>query len=246
MDKIIKHKDSIRLIASAISLISLLAYTFWHTGGLLASYVAPGWIGYIAAIGIELSVVSLSLRIGELKRSGLSAKWFYSVLVAVVIVSAAANMSEGHRTFTDSPLTWYTIQQLDIVQGFIGLVATALISLIVFSLSEIIGDDVNGTIKVMEKRMAHERKEQSITEQNGAFPYPVEQARTAKAEQDELSKEQRLDVIVDALANEPDIARTELANLAGVKRTTLYNYLNELEETGRIERNGSGLRVTES
>lgn len=56
-------------VFGAVSLIALLLYTWTHTGALLARYVEPDKVGYICAFGVELAVVSLSLRIGDLRRS---------------------------------------------------------------------------------------------------------------------------------------------------------------------------------
>lgn len=217
MNQIVKHKDSIRLIASAVALVSLLAYTFWHTGGLLSHYIDPGWIGYVAAFGIELSVVSLSLRIGELRRSGLSVKWFTSVLIAVVTVSTIANVSEGHLTLTGSPLTWQTAQALDLVQAIIGVTATALISLIVFSQSEIIGDDVNETIKVIEREAKKEAKRQNSPAFEPGDLNALNQANEAKKLNVNRRRE-RMAELVDQGMSHSELAAELGVSLSTVKR----------------------------
>lgn len=217
MNAIIKHKDSIRLIASSVALVTLLAYTFWHTGGLLSHYINPGWIGFIAAFGIELSVVSLSLRIGELRRSGLSVKWFTSVLIAVVTVSTVANVSEGHLTLTGSPLTWQTAQALDLVQAIIGLTSTALISLIVFSQSEIIGDDVNETIKVIEREAKRQSKRESTLLYEPGNQDTLALARETKALNVNRRRE-RLAELMDQGMSHGDLARELKVSLSTVKR----------------------------
>jgi len=59
-----------------------------------------------------------------------------------------------------------------------------------------------------------------------------------------MSKAQRLDKIVELLADAPDLGPTELADAVGVgSRTTVYNYLSELEAEGRIRKNGNGVEV---
>lgn len=146
-----KDKLNVQLIAGIIALASLLAYTLVHTGGLLAHYINPPFVGYVAALGIEASIVGLSLRIGDLKRSKQSTKFFIFVLVAVVIVSAIANIAEGFYTQQKHFLTLATIQQLDPIQAVIGLTATGLISLIVLAMSEIIGTDLTAVAKQAAK-----------------------------------------------------------------------------------------------
>lgn len=130
-------------VFGAVSLVALLLYTWTHTGALLARYVEPDKVGYICAFGVELAVVSLSLRIGDLRRSGQTAGLFVGVLVAVLVVSALANIAEGYAAMYDGQLlTLDRIHTLDRLQALFGLSATGLISVIVFALSDIIGSDV--------------------------------------------------------------------------------------------------------
>lgn len=152
-------KQKAQLFVGIISLIALLTYTLVHTGGLLARYIEPALIGYVAAFGIEASVVSLSLRIGELRKSRQSTTFFLFVLVAVVIVSAIANIAEGFETSTGDKLTINNLSQLDVVQAVTGLTATGLISLIVLALSEIVGTDVAQTMKVVQKEQKQAEKD---------------------------------------------------------------------------------------
>lgn len=180
MERAMKAKA--QLSVGIISLIALLAYTLVHTGGLLARYIEPGLIGYVAAFGIECSVVSLSLRIGELRKSKQSATFFIFVLVAVVVVSAIANIAEGFETAQGVRLTAENVKQLDAVQAIIGLTATGLISLIVLALSEIVGTDVTTTIKLVEK----ERKAATKNVTNSLSVTPIDKARQAK--KDKLAK----------------------------------------------------------
>lgn len=145
-------KAKMQLVIGIVSLVALLAYTLAHTGALLAQYVSYGLIGYVAAFGIELSIVSLSLRIGELRKTRQSAGFFYFVLVSVVIVSAVANVAEGFHVAYKERLTLSSVGKLDFLQAAIGVTATGLISLIVLALSEIFGTDVSHTVKAMERQ----------------------------------------------------------------------------------------------
>lgn len=141
-------KQTIELIGGVVSLLALLVYTMVHTGSLLARYINPPQVGYIAAFGIEVAVVGLSLRIGDLKRSKQNTGFFYGVLLAVVIVSAFANVAEGFAALNnDSLLTLETVSRLDPIQAIIGLTATGLISVIVLAMSEIIGTDITAVVK---------------------------------------------------------------------------------------------------
>ena len=147
-----------QITVSGLALVGLLSYTFTHTGGLLSKYIDPLQVGYLAAFGIELAIVSLSLRIGDLHRTGQNAWFFYGVLIVTLVVSAIANVAEGFYVNKSLDLTYETIGQIDPVQGVIGLAATGLVPLIVFALSEIIGTDVNLTAQLMTKERKAESK----------------------------------------------------------------------------------------
>lgn len=237
-------KAKAQLLIGIVSLIALLVYTLAHTGALLSQYVKPGVIGYVAAFGIEASIVSLSLRIGELRKGKQSARFFFFVLVSVVIVSAVANVAEGFYTMHGAHLTLVTVRQLDLVQAVIGVTATGLISLIVLALSEIVGTDATEAVKIFEKSR---KPEVSLTEKNNqdvtAGP-SIETARQAKMLQDAATKEQRQQVIVTTLTGNPQADVTALATLAGVSRQTIYRDLAELEQAGAIVRHTNGNGVT--
>lgn len=127
-----------------IALMFLLAYNFVHTGSLLASHLPAdlAWIGYMAAAGIELSVVALARQIGLRKNNAQDTGFFYFVLGMVVLVSALANASEGFLARYGNEPTIDAIKSIDPFQFIVWVTATALISLIVVSLSEILGQDL--------------------------------------------------------------------------------------------------------
>jgi predicted transcriptional regulator len=56
-------------------------------------------------------------------------------------------------------------------------------------------------------------------------------------------KEQRLDAVVDYLASNPNAGPTEIGREVGVSRQTIYTYLEELEQRGRIGRDNGTVRV---
>ncbi len=241
-------KARLQIILGSLSLIALLIYTLQHTGSLLAHYVEPVAIGYIAAFGIEAAVVSLSLRIGDLRRSNKNTTFFLAVLVAVVIVSALANIAEGFRTIQGEPLTLTNIQKLDVAQAIIGLSATGLISLIVLALSEIIGTDVNLAVQIAEReRKASERAltRQTLSQPTNAQPElsTDEQTPSVKANSGSPDKQQTIDALLNILTQQPNIPVTELAKAVGRSRTTVYSYLDELEQAGRLQRDNDGIHI---
>jgi predicted transcriptional regulator len=56
-------------------------------------------------------------------------------------------------------------------------------------------------------------------------------------------RRQLLDTILDIYQDSPEMGATELARALGIGRSTVYTYQEELEETGRLKKNGRGYLV---
>lgn len=144
-------EQAIILIVTAIGLFGLLSYTFWHTGGLLSRFVNPGFLGYTAAFGIEAIIVVMSYKLAKLKSNSQTNWWLWFALAFALVVSAVANYAEGFYTYHEQLLTWVSWwSNVDPVQFIISLLATALISVLVFVVSDIISTDVTPVIRKVE------------------------------------------------------------------------------------------------
>jgi len=133
------NKRDLQTALAALAMVLILVYTFWHTAALLASYVTPAPVGWIAALGIEAAVVALSLRAGAYKKT----------LAAALIVSAIANIERGAREsgLATGGLTLASVGGIDWLQAVIGIAATALLSVLVFRLADIVSHDAQGQSK---------------------------------------------------------------------------------------------------
>ncbi|MCA9953881.1 MAG: hypothetical protein KC434_04130 [Anaerolineales bacterium] len=247
----VQKKAKVQIGATILSLLALLTYTLVHTGGLLARYVHPAIIGYVAAFGIEAAVVSLSLRIGELRRTKQSTVFFLFVLIAVVVVSAVANIAEGFTAVQDEALTLATVRTLDPVQAIIGLSATGLVSLIVLALAEILGTDVETAVKQADKerkRPTTSKTTQAATAVSAEAPQSVEgeemnrleRARAVKAEKDAISRAEALELLLAFVAEHPDASLSRIGRHISRSKSTVATYVSELERNGRLVRNGNG------
>lgn len=211
------NRKTVQVALGLLSLFALLLYTFWHTGGLLSHYISPGWMGRVAAFGVEVAIVSMSLRIGELGWTAPNAKPYKWTLGLTLAVSAFANLAEGHATKYGTELTVNAVPNIDVIQGVIGVAATALLSIVVYLLADIIGGDV-------------QRAEQQAEQ-------PEQQA-----EQQLATPEQALngDALVTWLVSNPAASYQDIAKYLGVSRSTAYNRVDRLIEQGVISKNGHG------
>lgn len=100
-----------------------------------------------------------------------------------------------------------------------------------------------------EDRTERRKVEQSDTRPSGydTFPHPIDDAQQRRTEQQQLDKDDALLHMLNVLANNPDTSKTALSEHIGRARNTVYDYLDELESNGWIERSedtGSGYDLT--
>lgn len=282
----------LKIVIGVLALIGVSIYNWTHTGGLLASYAADPKVGYIAAAGIELAIVGLSLRISELRKSQADDRFFVWTLIGVVVVSAAANIAEGYTVKFSEALTLVNIQRLDIVQALIGLLSTGLLSLVTFALAEIVGGDITAAVSnaeavtgdtdridqfVADVTQRLDGMAQRVTEAQAGVTgvnllgdelraavslvnrlgddmrgtlETVNQLRVDMLAGDTASgqtrgtvkadagKAQAIDALIVYATGKPDASVAELARAIGRSRETVYKYLDELEQAGRLHRNG--------
>ena len=115
------------------------------------------------------------------------------------------------------------------------------------------------SVKLRRSRLLDDVKQEARTERRSAaqsdarpsgydtFPHPIDDAQRRRAEQQRLDKEAALLHMLNVLANNPDTSKAALAEHIGRARNTVYDYLDELELNGWIERSedtGSGYVLT--
>jgi len=152
-----------RLILIVPSTFCILLYTWFHTGAVLQSYIDVWPVGYIAAIGIELSIVGMSLEIGWLRHQKKNASTQIAILVAVLAVSALANIYEGYKVSTDNQLE-VVLMDYNLVLPIVLIVSTGLLSIIAFALSEMVSSTVEDTVKLFGTK--HQTKEDKPTKED--------------------------------------------------------------------------------
>lgn len=59
----------------------------------------------------------------------------------------------------------------------------------------------------------------------------------------QLSKQDAMDRALQILSEDPAINLIDIARKIGRSRQTVYDYLDEMEDAGKIHRNGSGIRI---
>lgn len=238
MSKQTKQKGQVVVILSLLALVCVLVYTFWHTGALLSHYIAPGWLGYIAAAGIELTVISMSVQFRDILTSAARSRFtkglFVFVFLAALAVSALANVSEGFRTATGLLFTSATFSTMDSWVWIVGVSATGLLSLVVMSLAELLGDSFNVVLGIADG-LRPERQVSTITVESvntailtqpmtRQLPAPtLESAREARR----VSAEKARTALGAYLAAHPDATQAEAGAAVGRSRAWVSDQLRK-------------------
>ena len=241
--KQIKQRAKLVTALSLLALACVLAYTFWHTGALLARYIDPGLLGYVAAAGVELTVIAMSLQfngLGDSGKSGFSKALFLFVFVATLTVSALANVSEGFRVSVGIEMTSVTFREIDPLVAIIGVSATGLLSLVTMSLAELLGDSFGVVAGLASDLTRTVSKDVSIAK-TSLSPDTLELARVSRKHQ----AEQATDDLLTFYADNPTATQTQAGEAVARSRQWVSGQLTDLEAVGAIARNGQGVEVTQ-
>jgi len=235
-----KTEQRAMILAGAIGAISLLTYTFKHTGDFLARYIEPAGLGFLAAFGIEAIVVLMAWRLAKRTANGFT----QFALIAALVVSALANLYEGYFTRTGETLS-LSLAGYDIIEAVVLVLATAIMSLLVFALSDIVGGDLAKVVRATDRA---ERLEQKANESERLSRSPEldsidwrtraeREAERANGHPNESEREpelaERISAILIAAPVGPGgeilIGPSELSRQARCSKSTASKYIKEWE-----------------
>lgn len=99
------------------------------------------------------------------------------------------------------------------------------------------------SVKIDQAQSKLDQLNSEISQAKSVKHSSILHAQQAKFDNDVNAKEERLYNLVNILSVNPDTPVSSIAEQLNVSRPTVYNDLNELEELGRISRNGEGVKV---
>ena len=232
-------------LALLLALVGSLRHVAW---GFATLESGDMYAGYVQAIAVDIGLFSLAIGIQQRRRQGRSTGVLWIGVILFAGLSTYGNLLHGCVFKSDIDLTKWTSNA--VIMSWLDFLRPVLLSgvlpLLVVYLSEVAGSDVQYQSELDAKeRKRRERKVSSTTGFVSNFD-TAERARSAKAEQDEMNKAQALDTMMWLYERNPNIICTQVAQEIGRSRTTVYSYRRELEQAGRIKRNGDGVEVLTS
>ena len=75
---------------------------------------------------------------------------------------------------------------------------------------------------------------------NAEDSHSIEQARAVKAEKDAVTRAEAMQMLLTFVAEHPDASLSRIGRHIDRSKTTVSNYVRELEEAGQLRRNGEG------
>lgn len=226
-------------------MIALLQYNWSHTAAMFGNYIHSSLSAGFAAFGVELAVIWLSWRLGQLKN--FEGRVFLSVpgitLIAVIIMSMVANWSEGFKVKHGVALTSTTIQAVDWMDIVFGVVATVFASAIVFALSEVLSGDSK---KLAPKQTKTNIEINAISEKDDkpricvveAEAEPLQNTTKISKIYKNKQKSDKEVIFVKYIQENPDASYRDIINNTGI--VSNVSQIKPLAESLGYHKNGNG------
>jgi len=229
--------------AYLLTLAASMGHVAWAFGTL--EFEGSAWVGWLAALAVDAGLAALAYGVQQRKRARRSARDLWAGVLLFAGISAFANLLHAMTAVTGFTVTLATFGTVDALALAKAVILSASLPVLVVYLGEVVSsDDAQAAEQADRERVKAERqavRESVKAEQSEVSSTAgIDIARSVKAEQDAHAKAAALDTLAEHLDADPDTPVAELSRMIGRSRTTVYTYLGELEQAGRIRRNGNG------
>lgn len=212
-------------VALAGAMVGSIQHVAWSFASLSGGDMI---FGYIQAIAVDIGILALAYGVQIRKRVKRPTTRLWVGVVVFSAVSTYANLLYGLAHLSD-----IGVGKLADLRPYI---LSAVLPLMVIYLSEVVSEDVQHAVEEADKKRKREqRRQEREASDDGAVTVDAD-----------IEKDHALDIMYKALTEDPGISKTKLAKLIGKSRGTVYNYLDELEQSGRIVIDDSGDIVVQS
>lgn len=239
------NTKTVTFIIGIAAMIALLQYNWAHTASMFQNYIADQISAKYAAFGVELAVIWFSWRLGQLK--SLEKRVFISIpgitLICVMLVSMVANWSEGFKVKHEIALTSQTIQLVDWMDIVFGILATVMVSAIVFALSEVLSGDSK---KLAPKQIKTANDPIAVSEKEVGpricvvEPEPIPNTKATKTTENYKykPKSDKENVFIKYIQENPNATYRDIINNTGV--VSNVSQVRPLAESLGYHKNGNG------
>lgn len=228
--------EILRLRAGSIALLCILIAQFLHNVSFQSGFFYNSIIlGGIAALGIDLALVSMSLYKDELLKSGELAITIKAVTVIVLCATGLANMAEGFKSSFGQELSVSALGALDWLQMSKWIGGTAVFPVLTYILADTIG--TRNLYQLYRQGEKEKDKPQRQTSGGGAGAGVDAIGKNGNAGAEfsaagvsafQNQKQERLWRMAHYFVGEPGAHTNNVAQSCGVSPETIRNYAREL------------------
>jgi len=211
-----------------------LAGSLRHVAHTFASVDGAQTWGWIQALAIDSGLFALAFGISERRRIGRASGGLWVGVVMFSLISIYGNLAYALGFGPDGLPGWVVT-----VRPYL---LSASLPVLVIYLAEVVGSDVNHAARLADReRQRQERRERATASDLAKANDTLDDANNVRVD----DKRRAVEALVAYVADNPDTSLAQAGRAIGRSKTTVSEYLTELEADGRISRNGSGVRVLE-
>ncbi len=242
------NKTQIANIVLWTAYILALAASLTHVAWAFGTLEFPGqqWNGWLAAIAVDAGLAALAYGIQQRRRTKRPERMLWVGVIVFASISAFANLLHALTVQTGGTVVLSSFGQVDPLLLVQAVVLSATLPLLVVYLGEVVSSDDAEASKAAEAEAKREAREQkrivqfdAISDQKSANEIVLDGVN----EQKKLDKVQAMDALETYLVANPDTSLAEAGQEIGRSKSTVGNYVTELETAGRLTKNGNGWEV---
>jgi len=224
--------------AYSLALAASLTHVAWAFGTL--EFPGQQWNGWLAAIAVDAGLAALAYGIQQRRRIRRPVWTLWLGVGLFATISAYANLLHALTVeAAGAAVTLSTFGQVDALALSKAIILSATLPLLVVYLGEIVSSDDAEASRVAEAEAKRQQRQRQRSVQVGVQDTVLDGVN----ERRRIEKADALDALLEYLAKQPDANLAEAGRAIGRSKSTVGNYVSELETAGRLRKNGNGWEV---
>jgi hypothetical protein len=211
------------------------------------------WVGWLAAVSIDLGLASLAYSIQQRRRARRSVRGLWAGVIIFASISAFSNLMHALAAISSgADVSLDIFSELDALALLQAIILSASLPGLVVLLGEIVSADDAQLAEQQERERArierqaarsagHDSQSDASMVVLARSGDPLQQARASRKAQ----AEQAVSALLAFYASNPQATQAQASTAVARSRQWVGATLAQLETKGRINRNGEGVMIVE-
>jgi len=214
-----------------LALVLALVGSLKHLAAIFATVDGNTVMGWVQAVAIDAGLFALaySIRVRKTARRSIKQLWFGVGLFS--LISIYGNYAYGLLSTAGQLPGWIVTSK--------PVILAASLPILVLFLSELLSDDRQHAQAEAEKEAKKLERAERREHGEGFSLDVLNLANQAR----ERNREQAIDALLAFLKENPNATQAQAGRVIGRAKATVGNYVNELQQSGRLHKNGNGWEV---